>query len=120
MKDFGIVVFETIVSVVIMAIGLSGKSMIFIKSAREAVIVLGIVGMLLCTISVGKFINTSPWHPLTICGYVLGILAMIVFLTQVFKWNLPFINNSKNALILLGIIIILKGFVGRFSNILMK
>lgn len=120
MGNFAITVFEAIVAAVITAAGLSKNGFLFIKSPRAAVITLGIVGMLLCTISVGKFISAAPAHPLTVCGYILGGVSMIIFLTQLFKWQVPFIGDGKTALILLAVAIILLGIIGRFYPCIAK
>lgn len=81
-------------------------------------IVLGIMGMLLCTISIGKFISTAPAHPLTILGYVVGVVALTAFVTQVFKIGIPVLENPKKALVILAVALVLKGFIARLLPLL--
>jgi len=120
MKDISILIFEIIIAIGMAVIGLSGWKVFFIQGARSATIVLGILGMLLCTLSVGKFIASVPAHPLSILGYIIGIIAMLTFLTQVFKWNVPIISNSQMALIVMAVAIIAKSVIARFAYFIVK
>ncbi len=95
--------------------GISGRQVLFIDSPRAAVITLGAIGMAFCAISVGKFINGNPVHFLTILGYLLGVIALLIFLTQIFRWNLPIIYDAKTALFILAGITVLKSIIGRLA-----
>ncbi|MDP4153554.1 MAG: hypothetical protein Q8865_08990 [Bacillota bacterium] len=118
MKNVSILIFEVILTGLFLFLGLTGKKLFFLQGARSSVITLGIIGMLLCTISVGKFISSAPSNPLTILGYIFGTIAMIAFLTQVFNWNIPIFNNSKSALIILAVSLIAKGTIARFNQLI--
>lgn len=96
------------------------KSCDGIQGPRPAAIILGIIGLLLCTISVGKFISAAPANPLSIIGYIVGTIAMLVFLTQLFRWNLPIIGEPRTALIILAAAIIIKSVTARFGYLLTK
>lgn len=120
MRDIPIVIFEAIVAISIVFLGLSGKKILFVQSARSAVITLGIIGMLLCTMSVGKFISSSPAHPLSILGYIFGTIALAAFIIQLFKWNVPILVEPKTALIVLAASMVAKGVIARFGYILIK
>ncbi len=117
MKEFGISVGTLAVSALITLAGLSGKKIWFLEGPRSAVILLGIIGMLFCTISVGRFININPVHPLTILGYLAGSLGLITLLTQVFKWNLPIIQDPKMALFVLVGCIVVKTIIARLIHL---
>lgn len=120
MKDWKILMFEVVISVAVMAIGLSGHKILFIKSARSAVFCMGIIGALLCTLSVGKFISQSPAHILSIMGYIIGTVLIVTLIVQIFKLSIPVLSNAKAALIILGVGLILKGFIGRFYYLIIK
>lgn len=117
MKEFGISIGTLAVTALITLVGLSGKKIWFLEGPRSAVIFLGIIGMVFCTISVGRFINSNPVHPLTIIGYLVGSLALLTFLTQIFNWNLPIIHDPKMALFVLAGCILVKTVVGRFIHL---
>jgi|GEM_PF-868100 hypothetical protein len=98
--------------------GVSGRQIWFVASPRSAVITLGVIGMAFCTISVGRFVTGGPAHPLAILGYLLGVIALLIFLTQIFQWNLPVIHDARTALFILAGIIVLKSVVGRLAPLI--
>lgn len=52
---------------------------------------------------------TGQWtHPLSIIGYVLGGLILLVTLTVFVGWKLPYIQNDQQALIAIAILASLK------------
>ena len=118
MKKPEIWIFEIVLVIVLVALGISNKKILFIIGPRSMVIFMGIIGMLLCTLSVGKFISKAPAHPLTILGYIFGAVALLAFITQLFRINIPYLNDPKIALIVLGVAIIIKGFIANFEHIL--
>ena len=120
MKNISLLIFEIIITGGITIFGLSQHKLFGLQGPRSAVIVLGIVGMLMCTISVGKFISVAPVSPLSILGYIFGTVAMLTFLTQVFKWKLPIIGEPRTALIILAAAIVIKSIVARFGYLLEK
>lgn len=118
MKTLLILVLELGLTALIVFAGVSGKGIPFINSPRAAAIILGVMGFFFCMISVGKFIEGAPAHPLTIAGYVLGAVAMLVIITQVFQWRLPVLGNPKTALYLIAICIAIKAVIGRFASLI--
>ncbi len=118
--NIGIFVFEAVITGLITWAGLSNRKILFINGPRSAVIVLGIIGVVaFCTISVGKFISAAPAHPLTIAGYVLGMVAMFTFLTQIFKWNVPIIGEPRTALLVLTGCILVKSIIARVGHVVL-
>lgn len=96
--------------------GLSGQKILFINSPKTALITLAIVGFIMCsTGALAPFITNAPSHPLTLMGYTLGIVALIIALNQIFNWGIPLINDPKNALIVLSILIVVKIVIARFG-----
>ncbi|NLZ70630.1 MAG: hypothetical protein GX907_04780 [Clostridiaceae bacterium] len=117
-KEIPILIFGIILSAVIVILGLINTKVLFLQGPRDMTIVLGIMGMLLCTFSIGKFISAAPAHPLTILGYILGIVALLALITQIFKLAIPVLEDPKNALIILAVALVLKGLIGRFQPLL--
>ncbi len=113
-----ILIMEAILSALIVALGLTNTKVLFLQGPRSMTIVLGIMGMLLCTNSIGKFISAAPAHPLTILGYILGAVALAAFLTQVFKLNIPVLADPEKALVILAVAFVLKGLIARFLPLL--
>ena len=102
MKNVSVLILEIVITVSITTFGLSGVK------------VLGIVGMLLCTVSVGKFISSDPISLQSLIGYIFGTASLLSFITQLFKWNLPYISNPTVALLVLAVSILIKSVVARF------
>ena len=118
MKNIEILIMEVILSAVFVALGLTNTKVLFLQGPRTMTIVLGIMGMLLCTMSIGKFISAAPAHPLTILGYILGAVALTAFVTQVFKIGIPVLEDPEKALVILAVALVLKGFIARFQPLL--
>ncbi|HHT24315.1 MAG TPA: hypothetical protein GXZ76_02195 [Clostridiaceae bacterium] len=120
MSNIEILIFEVILSVVIVVLGLTNTKVLFIQGPRAMTIVLGIMGMLLCTISIGKFISAAPGHPLTILGYIFGCVALIAFITQIFKLEIPVLKDPAKALVILAVALAVKGLIARFQPLLSR
>lgn len=112
---------EMLIAVVTLAVtglivyaGLSGKKIWFVEGPRSAAITLGVIGMAFCTMSVGRFINAAPAHPLTILGYLIGMVALLALLAQIFQWKLPMVSDPTAALWVIAICAVAKTVIGRF------
>ena len=122
MKGIGILVAEWFITGLIVYAGLSGKQILFINGPRTAVITLGIIGFAMCMImpTIGKFISSAPAHPLTIMGYIFGVIALLTTVAQIFKWNIPIIYDPKIALFVVAGCIVIKSIIGRFAALIAK
>ncbi len=118
MQGMLIAILTLAVTGLIVYAGLSGKKILFIEGPRSAVITLGIIGMAFCTFSVGKFITAAPAHPLTILGYVIGTVALLSFLTQIFRWKLPVLADPTAALWVLAACIAAKTLIARLFPVI--
>lgn len=101
------------VTALIVYAGLSGNKFYFIDGPRSAAITLGAIGMVFCTISVGRFITGAPAHPLSIIGYLFGTIALVAFLTQVFQWKISVLQDPVRVLWVIAVCIAVKTLVGR-------
>jgi hypothetical protein len=120
MSNIEILIFEVILSAVVVVLGLTNSKVLFLQGPRTMTIVLGIMGMLLCTISVGKFVSASPAHPLTILGYIFGVVALTALITQIFKLEIPVLKDSAKALVILAVALVSKGLIARFQLMLSR
>lgn len=111
-----------IVAAVILYVGLTGKELLFIHTARGAAISLGVVGMILCGsgTALERCFRKAPAHPLSILGYLVGATGLFTFLVQVFKWQVPVISDPRTALIVLGAVIGIKFVIGRLTVLVPK
>lgn len=120
MKHVDLLAVETILSAALVWLGLSGKQFLWIHDARSAAITLCAAGFILCMASVGKFISAAWYHPLTVCGYILGTILMVSMIALIFRLSIPVVGKPETALIIVGACIVLKGIIARFEHLLVK
>ena len=114
-----IVTAEVIISVILVWMGLAGIHFLWIDSARSAAITLGVIGAIFCAANSYKFLMKRPGHPISIIGSIIGVIAVIGLLVQVFDWKrFPILGNSNVTLVILGLGIVVKGVMGRFQGVL--
>ena len=91
-------------------IGVTGKRVPLLSNVRVDIILLVIIGMTICTQGgIGRVAATGQWtHPLSIIGYILGGLILLITLAVFVGWKLPFIANDQQALLAIAILAGLK------------
>ena len=91
-------------------IGVTGRKVHLLSNIRVDIILLVIIGMTICSQGgIGRVAATGEWtHPLSIVGYLLGGLILIVTLAVFVGWKLPFIANDQQALLAIAILASLK------------
>lgn len=91
-------------------IGLTGKKVPLLSSIRLDIILLVVIGMAICTQGgIGRVAAMGQWlHPLSIVGYVLGGLILLVALSVFAGWKLPYIQSDQQALLAIAILASLK------------
>src|SRR5574342_505450 len=91
-------------------IGVTGKKVSLISNIRVDIILLVIIGMTICTQGgIGRVAATGQWlHPLSIIGYILGGLILLITLAVFVGWKLPYIQTDQQALIAIAILAGLK------------
>jgi hypothetical protein len=94
----------------IVFIGVTGKKVPLLSNICVDIILLAIIGMTICTQGgIGRVTATGQWtHPLSIIGYILGGLILIITLAVFVGWKLPFIANDQQALLAIAILASLK------------
>lgn len=83
-----------------------------LTASRLTYIVVLLVGMALCTRGIGQAAAKNLWaNPVTIAGYLLGALALLLSLQGIFRFN---VVPLQGALLLGGIlaIIVIKMLLG--------
>ena len=95
---------------VITSIGVTGKKVPLLSNVRVDIILLVIIGMTICSQGgIGRVAATGQWtHPLSIIGYLLGGLILIITLAVFVGWKLPYIANDQKALLAIAILASLK------------
>lgn len=91
-------------------IGVTGKKIPLLSNIRFDIVLLVIIGMTICTQGgIGRVAATGQWtHPLSIIGYLLGGLILLVTLAVFVGWKLPYIANDQQALLAIAILASLK------------
>ena len=91
-------------------IGVTGKKIPLLSNIRVDIILLVIIGMAICTQGgIGRVAATGQWsHPLSIIGYILGGLILLITLAVFAGWKLPYIQNDQQALLAIAILAGLK------------
>lgn len=91
-------------------IGVTGKKIPVLSNVRADIILLVLIGMAICTQGgIGRIAATGQWtHPLSIIGYLLGGLILLITLTVFAGWKLPLIANDQQALLAIAILAGLK------------
>jgi len=91
-------------------IGSTGKRVPLLSNIRVDIILLVIIGMAMCTQGgIGRVAATGQWsHPLSIIGYILGGLILLITLPVFVGWKLPYIQTDQQALIAIAILAGLK------------
>ena len=91
-------------------IGATGKRVPLLSNIRVDIILLVIIGMTMCTQGgIGRVAATGQWsHPLSIIGYILGGLILLITLAVFVGWRLPFLQTDQQALIAIAILAGLK------------
>lgn len=94
----------------VVLIGVTGKKVPLLSNIRVDIILLVIIGMTMCTQGgIGRVAATGEWtHPLSIIGYLLGGLILLITLAVFVGWKLPFIANDQQALLAIAILVGLK------------
>lgn len=81
----------------------------FIFSEKTLLVVLTFVGMAICSAGIGQVAARGDWaHPLSIVGYVIGALILVIVGAAVFGVNLPLIDSPRAALIALVVLAVAK------------
>lgn len=90
----------------IVYISATGKKFPLLSNVSVDILLLIVIGMTICALGgIGRVAATGQWlHPLSIIGYLLGGLILIVASAVLFGWKLPFIQSDQQALLAIAIL----------------
>lgn len=99
-----------LVAAVMVFFVLTGRSLPLIADDRAALLALGVVGFLMCTLGgIGKVQATLGWtHPITIAGSILGVVAMLIVILPLINVKLPVLSTDRLAFTALAIVMLVK------------
>jgi hypothetical protein len=91
-------------------IGVTGKKVPVLSNLCVDIVLLVVLGMTICQQGgIGRVAAAGEWtHPLSIVGYVLGGLILLITLSVFVGWKLPMIQNEQQALIAVAVLACLK------------
>jgi hypothetical protein len=104
------IILLALLAAVVVFIGATGKRVPLLSNIRVDIILLVIIGMTMCTQGgIGRVAATGQWsHPLSIIGYILGGLILLITLAVFVGWKLPYIQTDQQALMVIAILAGLK------------
>lgn len=101
--------------------GFTGHPVWFIRDTRMAVIAMAVAGFVMCsTGAIFTFVQKAPANPFTIAGYLLGALALLAGLVQLFHWEVPYLSDARTALTVISIAVVVKFVIARFAGSIVK
>lgn len=91
-------------------IGVTGKKVPLLSNVRVDIVLLVVLGLGICTqAGIGRIAATGQWsHPLSIIGYILGGLILLITLGIFAGWKLPWIQNDQQALMAIALLAVVK------------
>jgi hypothetical protein len=79
---------------------LTGRKVPFVSSDRAALIVLVVLGMAMCARGIGRVAAVGEWaHPLSILGYLVGALILVIAVASLAGKPLPLISSIQQAIL---------------------
>jgi hypothetical protein len=104
-----IIVLALLAAAVVFA-GVSGWNASLLSNVRLDIVVVVVLGMAICTQGgIGRVAATGGWsHPLSIVGYLLGGLILLITLAEFTGWQLPWIESDQQALLVIAALVVLK------------
>jgi len=94
---------------------LTGRDVPIVGNGAGALLTLGVIGIVMCTISgIGPVQGSLGWtHPLTIVGSILGVAAVLVVVLPLLGVQLPLVADTRSAVLALAVIMLVKvGLMG--------
>jgi hypothetical protein len=83
----------------------SGRKVPFISGERAALIVLVVIGMAMCARGIGYVAANGLWtHPISILGYLVGALILIIAGAALVSIPLPLISTTRQAVLAIGLL----------------
>lgn len=88
---------------------LTDRKVPLIASERAALIVLVVIGMAMCSNGIGRVAAAGAWaHPLSIIGYLLGAVILVVAGAAILGKPLPLVPDVHQAIIVVSALGVVK------------
>jgi hypothetical protein len=99
-----------LIAAAVVFVGATGKKVPLLSNIRVDIIMLVVLGMAICTQGgIGRVAAIGAWtHPLSIVGYILGGLILLVTLVVFAGWKIPLVQNDQQALLFIAALACLK------------
>lgn len=93
----------------VLILALTGAKVPLLSNLRISLTAFIILGMAMCTSGIGRVAATGAWtHPLSIVGYGLGVLILVVGVVGVVGARFPLIDGPRQALIAVALLTVAK------------
>ena len=94
----------------VVLISISGLQLPLLSDIRVDIVVVVVLGMAICAKGgIGRVAAMGEWtHPLSILGYILGGLILLITMAVFTGWKLPWIQDDTQALLAIAALIVLK------------
>jgi hypothetical protein len=94
-----------LLAIAVLVIALTGARVPLLSNLRISLIAFLILGMAVCANGIGRVAATGEWtHPLSIIGYLLGGLILVVGIAGLAGLRLPLIEDPRQALIAVAVL----------------
>ncbi|MCU0521958.1 MAG: hypothetical protein MUF84_14860 [Anaerolineae bacterium] len=94
-----------VLAIAVLTIALTGAKVPLLSNLRISLVLFIVLGMTVCTSGIGRVAALGEWsHPLSIVGYVLGGLILLIAIAVFAGMKLPLIGSDRQALIAVAIL----------------
>lgn len=98
-----------VLSAVIVFIAWRGTTIPLLSNLKISLVIFLLLGMAMCTQGIGRVATAGQWtHPLSIMGYLLGALMLILSLNVFFNMRMPLISTPQQAFLAIAILLVAK------------
>ncbi len=89
---------------------LTGRKVPLLSSERAILLAVVVIGMFICSqVGIGRVSAIGAWwHPLSILGYVLGAIIVLIGIAALFGRNLPPLTSYHQSIAAVATIAVLK------------
>jgi hypothetical protein len=112
------IVLGVVAAVLVMAT-LTGRSLPLVSGERAAFFALVIIGLVMCTLGMGRSIANYGWtSPINLIGVLLGVGILLLALAELVGWKVPLVPTEREALIAVALIGVVKVFLAIIQSVL--
>ncbi len=89
---------------------LTGRKVPILSSERAILLAVVVIGMFICSqVGIGRVSAIGAWsHPLSIVGYVLGAIIVLIGIAALFGRNIPPLTSYYQSIAAVAVIAVLK------------